>query len=139
MILEKLTQDFLLARRGLWRAKGFTAAAALTLTLGIAGTTVMFALIEGVLLRPLPVRGQDRLVVAWKELRSSGFAHYPFGGSDVEAAAEAAQLLERCAGVTSNGAILGAALILVAASALASYVPMRRATRFDPATALRPD
>jgi hypothetical protein len=37
----------------------------------------MFALIEGVLLRPLPVREQDRLLVAWKELRSSGFAHDP--------------------------------------------------------------
>jgi putative ABC transport system permease protein len=105
MIVEQLKQDFRLAGRGLWRARGFTVAAVFTLTLGIAGTTVMFALIQGVLLRPLPVRDQDRVVVAWKELRSSGFAHYPFGGPDVEAAADAAQLLESCAGVTSNGAM----------------------------------
>jgi predicted permease len=97
-------QDLRLACRGLWRARGFTGAALLTFSVGIAGTTLMFALIQGVLLRPLPVREQEQLIVAWKALRSSGFAHYPFGGRDVEAAADASQLLENCAGVTSNGA-----------------------------------
>ena len=43
-------------------------------------------------------------MLAWKELRSSRFGHYPFGGPDVEAVAEASQLLESAAGVTSNGA-----------------------------------
>jgi putative ABC transport system permease protein len=104
MLLDALKQDLTFALRALRRAKGLTAAGVLTLALGMAGTTVMFALIQGVLLRPLPVREQDRLIVAWKELRSSGFAHYPFGGPDVEAVAEAAQLIERAAGVTSNGA-----------------------------------
>ena len=66
MFLESLNQDLRLACRGLWRAKSFTGAAVLTLALGIAGTTVMFALIQGVLLRPLPVHEQDRLIVAWK-------------------------------------------------------------------------
>ena len=103
--LEALSQDIRSACRGLWRAKAFTAAATLTLALGIAGTTVMFAIVDGVLLRPLPVRDQDRLIVAWKELRSSRFAHYPFGGPDVEAVVEASQLLEDGAGVTSNGAV----------------------------------
>jgi predicted permease len=77
----------------------------LTLALGITGTTVMFAMVDGVLLRPLPVRDQDRLILAWKELRSSRFAHYPFGGPDVDAVVEASQLIESGAGVTSNGAV----------------------------------
>jgi putative ABC transport system permease protein len=77
----------------------------LTLTLGITGATVMFAVVDGVLLRPLPVRDQDRMILAWKELRSSRFGHYPFGGPDVEAVVEASQLLESGAGVTSNGAV----------------------------------
>ena len=72
MILEGLRQDHQRAWRGLWRAKAFSVAAIFTLALGIAGTTVIFTLIQGVLLRPLPVRDQDRLIVAWKELRSSG-------------------------------------------------------------------
>lgn len=105
MLLDALKQDYTFALQGLRRAKGLTAAGVLTLALGMAGTTVMFALIQGVLLRPLPVREQDRLIVAWKELRASGFAHHPFGGPDVEAVAEAARLVESAAGVTSNGAI----------------------------------
>src|SRR5688500_17723521 len=96
-------QDLHLAGRGLWRAKTFTAAAVLTLALGIAGTTVMFALIQGVLLRPLPVREQDRLIVAWKEVRTAGSARYPFGDTEIEAVARASQLLESAAGVTRNG------------------------------------
>ena len=104
MILESLKQDHFLAWRGLWRAKAFSVAAIFTLALGIAGTTVIFTLIQGVLLRPLPVRDQDRLIVSWKELRSSGYDHYPFGDAEIEAAGEASRLLESVAGVTSNGA-----------------------------------
>lgn len=103
MMLESLTQDFRFACRGLWRAKTFTGAAVFTLALGIAGTTVMFALIQGVLLRPLPVHEQDRLIVAWKEVRTSGSARYPFGNKEIESVAEASPLLEKAAGVTRNG------------------------------------
>jgi putative ABC transport system permease protein len=103
MILESLYQDLWSACRGLWRAKAFAVAAVLTLALGIAGATVMFALIQGVLLRPLPVHEQDRLVVAWKELRTSGSAIYPFGNTEIEAIAEESRLLERAAGVNRNG------------------------------------
>ncbi len=102
-MLDTLSQDFRLALRSLWQAKTFTGTAALTLAFGIAATTVMFALIQGVLLRPLPVHDQDRLIIAWKELRDSGSARYPFGNTEIEAVAEASQLLERAAGVTRNG------------------------------------
>jgi predicted permease len=104
-MVEALTQDVRAALRGLWRAKAFTTAAVLTIAFGMSGTTVMFAVMDGVLLRALPVRDQDRLILAWKELRSSRFAHYPFGGPDVEAVVKTSQLLEGGAGVTSNGAI----------------------------------
>jgi predicted permease len=103
MFLESLNQDLRFACRGLWRAKTFTGAAVLILALGIAATTVMFALIQGVLLRPLPVHQQDRLIVAWKEVRTSGSARYPFGNTEIDAVADASQLLEKAAGVTRNG------------------------------------
>jgi predicted permease len=63
----------------------------------------MFALIQGVLFRPLPVHEQAKLIVAWKEVRTSGSAKYPFGNTEIESVAEASQLLERAAGVTRNG------------------------------------
>jgi putative ABC transport system permease protein len=104
MVVEHLWLDCTVAWRGVWRAKAFSTAAIVTLALGIAGTTIMFTLIQGVLLRPLPIRDQERVIVAWKELRSSDYAHYPFGDEEIEAAEHASQLLESLAGVTSNGA-----------------------------------
>ena len=75
-----------------------------TLALGIAGASVMFALVEGVLLRPLPVHEQDRLLVAWKELRSAGFAHYPFRIAEIDSISKEGRLFESAAGVDYNGA-----------------------------------
>jgi putative ABC transport system permease protein len=89
--------------RLLWRAKVFTTTAVLTLALGIAATTVMFALIRGVLLRPLPVQAQDRLILAWREADTTDSAFYPFGDAEIEAVARESRLLERAAGVTRNG------------------------------------
>ena len=45
-------------------------AAVLTLAVGMAGVTSMFALIQGILLRPLPMPEPERLVAVWKELRA---------------------------------------------------------------------
>lgn len=95
--------DARLAWKALWRAKRFSAAAILTLAIGIAGTTVMFTLVEGVLLRPLPVRDQGRLIIAWKELRASGFSHHPFGDREIEAVGRTTRLLEEVAGFDANG------------------------------------
>jgi putative ABC transport system permease protein len=97
-MLENLRSDIWLAGRALSRAKPFSAAAGLTLALGITGTTVMFAMVEGVLLRPMPVRDEERLIVAWKELRSSGLTHHPFGADEIDDVRDASQLLEAVAG-----------------------------------------
>jgi putative ABC transport system permease protein len=104
MLLEHWRQDLFVAGRGLRRAKGFAGAAVLTLALGITATTVMFALIKGVLLRPLPVREQEKLLVAWKELPASAFGHYPFRVPELEGLRAHSRLLESVAGVDYNGA-----------------------------------
>jgi putative ABC transport system permease protein len=97
-------EDLRFACRGLWLAKTFTAAAAWTLAIGVAAATMMFAVIEGVLLRPLPVPDEDRVVLAWKEVRTSGSAQYPFGDTEIETIARASKLFETVGGVTRNGA-----------------------------------
>jgi putative ABC transport system permease protein len=96
---------FVLAWRGLRRVRGLTAAAVLTLAVGIAGTTAMFALVQGVLLRPLPVRDQGSLMVAWKEVRSSFPGHWPFSIDDLGTIGRESRLLERVAGVSYTGAV----------------------------------
>src|SRR5690348_12739942 len=60
-MLTNFTQDFRFAGRMLWRNRGFTASAVLILTLGIAASTGLFAVIDAVVLHPLPYAGADRI------------------------------------------------------------------------------
>jgi predicted permease len=50
------------AVRSLSRTPGFTAAAVLTLSVGIGATTAICSVVNAILLQPLPVRDADRLV-----------------------------------------------------------------------------
>ena len=60
--VDALLHDVRYALRSLGRARGFTTATVLALTLGVGATTALFAVLWAVLLRPLPYRSPDRLV-----------------------------------------------------------------------------
>jgi predicted permease len=57
-----LMQDLRYAWRGLRRSPLYTAVAAVTFALGIGANAAVFALLDAVVLRPLPFPGLDRLV-----------------------------------------------------------------------------
>jgi putative ABC transport system permease protein len=102
--LADFAQDVRFGGRQFVKDRWFALTGIATLAVGIAAVTVMFALVEGVLLRPLPVGRQDRLVVAWTRLPSTGFAHWPFRVGDVETITASSTTLEHVAGVGHTGA-----------------------------------
>jgi predicted permease len=61
--LEMVGRDFKYAMRTLRRSRGFAVIAALTLALGIGANTAIFTLLDQVLLRLLPVKNPEQLVL----------------------------------------------------------------------------
>src|SRR5262245_27459046 len=79
-MLETLMKDTQFAARLMRRSPGFTAVVLLTLTVGIGANTVMFSVVNTVLLRPLPYRDADALTLARPVdgiNRTPGFAAAP--------------------------------------------------------------
>ena len=62
-----LMNDVRVTWRRLLKTPGFTLGAVLTLALGIGASTAVFAVVSGVLLRPLPFKDAERLVFITRE------------------------------------------------------------------------
>lgn len=81
--IESVGQDLRYAVRGLRKSAGFTLVSVLTLAIGIGGTTAVFSVINGILLRPLPYPDQDRLVaVSNVNLKEPKYS-WPVSATDV--------------------------------------------------------
>ncbi len=74
--MERLLQNIRLGIRSLRRTPGFALTAIVTLALGIGLATAVFTVVDALLLRRLPVRDQDRLVVLWGQAPDRAF-DYP--------------------------------------------------------------
>ncbi len=70
--VESLLADLKLVFRRLGKAPGFAATILLTLAIGIGANTVVFSVINRVLLRPLPYPDSDRLVSLWLNAPGAG-------------------------------------------------------------------
>src|SRR5213083_2339270 len=66
------TGDLRLAIRGLRRSPLFAIVATLSLALGIGANTAIFTLMDQILLRQLPVKDPDRLVMLYQQGAHNG-------------------------------------------------------------------
>jgi predicted permease len=62
-IMTGFIQDVRHAARALKRAPGFAAVSIITLALGIGATTIVYSIVDGILLRPLPIADPDRVML----------------------------------------------------------------------------
>ncbi len=80
--MSDLFQDVRVALRGFRQQSGFTATVVITLALGIGATTLVFSVVQGVLLKPMGFDDPERVVMFWGDRTAQEYHHLPITVGD---------------------------------------------------------
>jgi predicted permease len=104
--MEILRQDLRFGLRVLWKDRSFAATAVATLALCLAANVAIFAVVDGVLLKPLPFPEPERLVRIFNKYPGAGVGNADNGVPDYYDRRAGMPALESIANFRQSGATL---------------------------------
>ena len=105
--MDRFFHDLKYAGRVLWRDRGFAATVILTLAVCIGANAAIFAIINGVLLRPLPIPESDRIVALYNSYPKAGVERASSGVPDYYDRRRETDAFEELALYRLNGQTIG--------------------------------
>jgi predicted permease len=105
--MDRLLQDLRFAVRVLWKDRGFSSTVLATLALCVAANTAIFAVVNGVLLRPLPFPAPEQLAVVFNAYPGAGIGRSSNGVPDYYDRLAQMAALGELAMYRSNGVTIG--------------------------------
>jgi putative ABC transport system permease protein len=82
--MSDLTHDLRYGFRMLRKSPGFTAVAVVSLALGIGANTAIFSVVNALLLKSLPYKDPERIVLVWGNVPAEGNARDQVSATDVD-------------------------------------------------------
>ena len=105
--MDRFIQDLRFATRILWKERGFSSTVLATLALCVAANTSIFAVVNAVLLRPLPFPAPDRLAVVFNAYPGAGIGRSSNGVPDYYDRLAQVPAFEELAMYRSSGVTIG--------------------------------
>jgi len=101
--MNTLWQDLRYAVRVLFKSRGLTTIALLTLALGIGVNSAIFSVVNAIVLRPLPYPNSEQLMVIWGNLHKTGLEEIEISALEFKDFQEQCQAFDQIAAYTTQG------------------------------------
>ncbi|MEO8451231.1 MAG: ABC transporter permease [Gemmatimonadota bacterium] len=108
MLMDFTRLPFGRAVRSLTRSGTFSVLVIVTLATGIAAWTTMFCITNSLVLRPLPVQDQDRIVLGWRADVKRGATGLPLTEEQLNRFVATSRTFERIGAISASGALMSA-------------------------------